>query len=139
MHLIKWDPFKELEEIRDFFEDRTRSLATTPKVNIYEENGKFNVEAMLPSFDPEEVEVNVTDEKLEINAQHKEEKEEKGKKYLKRESASSSYYRQIALPNNLDTSKAKATYKNGVLTVSIPTVELPKPKRLKIETSKEKK
>lgn len=143
MNIIRWDPFRELEEMQErlnnIFENPTREMQTnTPAMNVFEEGGNLNFELMLPNYKPDEVDIDVAKDRLTIHATHKEETENKTKKYYRREATESSFYRQVALPKNLNVDKAKATQKHGVLTVSIPMVELPKPKKLKIEAPKEK-
>ena len=144
MALIRWDPFADLHTIHSQVDDMFNQMFTgnnmqvMPATDVYTEDDKtMVVEAHLPNFTEKEVSVDVHHGALEIRAEHAE-KEEKGKdkrKYLVRES-SSTFYRRIALPERADDSHIKASFKGGVLKVSVPFKELPKPKRIAIEGGK---
>jgi HSP20 family protein len=136
--LTLWDPFREIDEMQDRMSrlfNRTLSgqaLQTGLATDIYEEDGKLVIETALPSFKEEDVEVNITQDRLEIKAEHKESHEDKKRNYLRRESSVSSYYRQFALPKDVDVDSAQASFENGVLKVGFKKAELPQPKRLQL-------
>jgi HSP20 family protein len=102
---------------------------------VYSEDNKtMVVEAHLPNFTQDEVDVAVHDHALEIKAEHHEKNEDKKKRqYLVRES-SSSFYRRIALPKQADEDAIAANFDNGVLRVTVPFKELPQPKRVAISS-----
>lgn len=140
MALMRWDPFAELNTLHDqlnsLFND---SLATqhgvrlTPITDVYsEDDTQMIVEVHLPNFADDEVNVDVHDHALEIKAEHVEsETDKKKRQYMIRES-SSSFYRRIALPKQVDEDGIKASFDKGVLKVTVPYKELPKPKRVSI-------
>ena len=140
--LTNWDPFRELdamhERINRLFDDSMRSSrilnSSVGSTDIYEEDGNVVVETSLPRFKKDEVELDIHDGRLEIKAQHKDEQSDEDKKrnYIRRESSYQSYYRQIALPKGADLDHAKADMHDGVLKITVPMKELPKPKKLQI-------
>jgi HSP20 family protein len=146
--LIQWDPFRELDEMHERMNRLfNRSLTgllpqagsvSLPATDIYEEDGKLVVETALPNFKDEEVDVSLNQDRLEIKAEHKEEKEDKKRNYLRRESSSSSYYRQFALPSDIEADSGEASFENGVLKVTFKKKELPQPKRLQLKSGKNK-
>ena len=144
--LVSWDPFRELDEMHERmtrlfdrgFNGLGSQLIAGPATDIYEEDGKLVVETALPNFKEEEVEVNLNQDRLEVKAEHKEESEDKKRNYLRRESSAASYYRQFALPKDVDVDSAKAEFKNGILTVRFDKKELPQPKRLALSGGGEK-
>jgi HSP20 family protein len=104
--------------------------------DVYSENDKeMVVEVHLPNFDEKEVNVDVQDAALVISAEHKEEEKGKNRKYLVRES-STSFYRRVALPKQADQDGVKAHFSGGVLKVTVPFKELPKPKKVAITSGK---
>lgn len=139
MFLTRLDPFKELDQMHErltrLFDETLNlggqqyAIATT---DIYEEDGKLIVESNLPGFKPEEVDVNITENRLEIKAQQSEEKETRERNYIRRESVSGSFYRQVALPGDVEIDSAKAEFEDGTLKVVFPKKELPQPKKLEI-------
>ena len=146
MAIVRWDPFAELNALHDqlnsLFSDTAgmhRGLQLAPVTDIYREGDKnMVVEVHLPDFEEKEVDVAVHDNNLEITATHEEKSEDKTKRqYLLRES-SSSYYRSIPLPKQADEGKVKAHFDKGVLRVTVPFKELPKPKKIAIETKSKK-
>ena len=106
-----------------------------PAVDIIENEMDFKVKAELAGMQPEDVEINVTDGFLTIKGEKKEEKEESGENYLRRESSYGSFQRTIALPETANTDKAEASFKNGVLSIKVPkkAEAMQKPKKLQIK------
>ncbi len=110
----------------------TPSLPTLSNTHcdIIDEGDKLAVKVDLPGVKKKDIELNVTDNSVEISAAHKEEEEEKRKNFLRKERSEVSYYRTLPLPEKVISSKAKATLTDGVLNITIPkTVPSPKPKK----------
>jgi HSP20 family protein len=142
-NLIKFDPFAELNSLqRQFFGDDWLSPIkglTVPTTDVYtKDNKELVVEAHLPNFDQDDVNIHVDNDALVIQAEKHERDEDKKKKYVVRES-SSSFYRRIALPERADADAIAARLVDGVLQVTIPLKALPEPKKVAIENSTEKK
>lgn len=136
---VRFDPFAELRAIQqrflgdDFLTD-TSSAVTYPTTDVFtEDDNRLVVEAHLPNFDKDEIEIQVDDGALVISAQRSDKDTEKnnGRKYLVRES-SSSFYRRIQLPERSDESAIKADFSNGVLKVTVPFQEIASPKKIEI-------
>lgn len=139
MSLILRDPFKELEQFQQrmteiFQGSPSDSIEGVIPVNVFEQNNMLKVEAELPRFKPEEVEVNLTKDRVEITAEHSDESEEKSKKYYHREAKYTRLYRQVGLPKGVNVDKAKAINKDGVLTIEMPLSEAIEPKKLEVES-----
>ncbi len=134
-NLVRFDPFAELSRLeRDFFEDGMFASRRTklPTTDIYTKDDKeLIVEVHLPDFDENDVSVNIDEGALVIQAEKHEKEEDKGKKYVVRES-SQSFYRRIALPQQSDQAKIAASFDKGVLTVDVPFAQLPSPKSIPI-------
>lgn len=102
-------------------------------VDVQETDTDVIVAAELPGVSKEDIELNVTSDRLEIKAEKKEEteKEEEGfRAYGKRYAG---FYRQVPLPQRVESDKAKATYKNGVLEVTLPKKEVTTSANIEIE------
>jgi HSP20 family protein len=139
--LTNWDPFRELDEMQQrvnrlFGQALQGGQWLTPPTDVYEENGKLVMEAALPNFRDDEVQVEVNQNRLEIKAEHGEQSERKDRTYLRRESSQASYYRQFALPEDVEADSADAKFENGVLTITFDRKELPRPKRLELKSGK---
>lgn len=140
--LTNWDPFRELDEMQQrmsrlFGQALQGSQWLTPATDVYEENGKLVMETALPNFREDEVDVQVDRNRLEIKAEHHEDREHKGRNYLRRESSQASYYRQFALPEDVEADSAQAKFDRGLLTITFDRKELSQPKRLQLGSGKE--
>ncbi|HEY2597699.1 MAG TPA: Hsp20/alpha crystallin family protein [Candidatus Dormibacteraeota bacterium] len=101
-------------------------------VDIAETDSGYVIKAPVPGFKPDEVEVSLSDGVLSIKAEHKEEKTERKKNYLRREVAYGNFERMIALPNDVRGDDIKAAFKNGVLQIEVPRAPKPQPKKIQV-------
>jgi HSP20 family protein len=96
------------------------------QVDLVDNGDSYTVNAELPGFTKEQVDVQINKEGVAITAECKQEKQDKRKNYLHRERAYSSLQRFIAFPEEVDPSKVDGSMKDGVLELKIPKKE-PKP------------
>lgn len=146
---FKWDPFKELEDMSErlnrlFGRPLTRSDAArepmavadwAPSVDISETDNEYVIKAEIPDVKKEDVKVTVEAGQLTIQGERKQEKEEKGKRFHRIERSYGSFMRSFTVPDNVDESKAKAEFKEGMLTLTLPKSEKAKPKSLEVKIS----
>jgi HSP20 family protein len=129
--------FKPLQRLKKFFEDWDLDLPTEtvnlPKIDIWEDEEKYVVEAELPGFDKKDIEVNITDDILTIKATRKKEEEKKDKNYYYAERSYGEFVRSVRLPSEVDKKAIKAKYNNGVLELTLPKTKEAKEKTTKIE------
>lgn len=134
--LSRFDPFAELSALqKQLFSDGLFGQARRqmPITDIYtQDDSKLTVEAHLPGFSQDDIEINVDEGALVVRAERHEKEEDKGKKYVVRES-SSSYYRRIQLPEQADQDAVAASFEEGVLHVTVPFKELPSPRKVEIK------
>jgi HSP20 family protein len=93
---------------------------------------EVKVEASLPGFKPEDVEITVEEGTLTISGESKEERKSAEGSYLLQEIRRGSFSRSVTLPTGLEADKATATFENGVLTLRIPKAEQVKPRHIRI-------
>ncbi|MBI4376970.1 MAG: Hsp20/alpha crystallin family protein, partial [Elusimicrobia bacterium] len=86
-------------------------------------NKEYIISAALPGMKKEDVHINVRNGVLTLSGERKEETEEKGKNWLKREMGYGSFQRSFILPVGVHPEDVKASYKDGVLNVSLPKLE----------------
>jgi len=104
-------------------------------VDVYQRDGKVSVEASLPGFTQEEIDVQLHEGVLSIKAEHREEKEEKDTNYYRRERRYGAVSRRIALPGIVTDTPVEATLKDGVLKVDIAVPEKAQPKSIEIKSA----
>lgn len=103
-----------------------------PKVDIFEEGDNFVVKAEIPGMKKEEIEVNLTDDMVTISGEKKKEEKVEKKDYYRLERSYGSFSRSFRLPKEVQSDKAKATFKDGVLEVKVPKTEEAKKKEKKV-------
>ncbi len=146
--LTRWNPLRELEEFQNrilgaFNPDSSRrsngqeSLTLAewmPVVDIAEDENEYLITAELPEVKKEDVKVTVENGVLTITGERKFEKQE-NKKYHRIERCYGSFARIFALPDNGDSAKVNAEFKDGVLKVRVAKSEAARPKQIEVKVS----
>ena len=141
MDLIPRRPFRDMEQWfgddwPEFFGRRHRMLfpdVRAPRMDIYETEKDVIAKVELPGVDPKDINVEVQENILKIEAKTEQKKEEQKKGYYRKEISSGFYKRAVPLPAEVIGNKAKASYSDGILKVEIPKV---KPKKSKDKSVK---
>lgn len=94
-----------------------------PEIDIKDEPKQLLIHADVPGVKKEDIDVNIKDGILTIKGHRKSEVKEEKENYLRVERSKGSFTRSFTLPDNIDTSKVKATTKNGVLEIILPKTE----------------
>ena len=142
-NLVRFDPFAQIDALQKQFFDEDWFTPMRgvhmPTTDVYTNDDKeMVVEAQLPHFSDDDVHVSIDDNYLVIQAEKREQAEDRAKKYVVRES-SSSLYRRIYLPERADSNKTKAKFSDGVLKVTVPFSKLPQSKKITIDTKPAKR
>ncbi|MBA0732447.1 hypothetical protein Gogos_016537 [Gossypium gossypioides] len=135
-----WDPFKDFPFSSPPSSLSTRSSETSAFVNTridWKETPEAHVfKADVPGLKKEEVKVEVEDDRvLQISGERNVEKEDKNDTWHRVERSSGKFMRRFRLPENAKMDQIKASMENGVLTVTIPKLEVKKPDVKSIEIS----
>ncbi len=104
-------------------------------IDLYESNDhqQYIVEATVPGFKPEEIQITAQGGQLTIHATKKQEQKQEKGGYVRRERYEGEMTRVVTLPGAIDESKVEATYEHGVLTVRIPKAEGAQPKQIPVK------
>jgi len=118
----RWPRFRpmEMEEV-------------SPSLDIFDEDGNVVIKAELPGMKKEDVEVSVTDHTMRITGEKKREEKVEKKNYYWEERSYGSFSRSFQLPSEVQTDKAEAKFKDGILEVRIPKTEEAKSKEKKVK------
>jgi len=103
----------------------------SPSINFSEKDGKYYLTADVPGMKKDDISITVQNGYLTVSGKEEETKEKKEANYYARETRYGSFSRSFPLPEEVDESKIEATYRDGVLSVSIEKSE--KSNRRKIE------
>jgi HSP20 family protein len=142
--ITRWDPFAEMATLRQTMDrlfDEPRPWRVFGNgggdvhfpIDLYETAEEVVVKASLPGVKPEDIDISVTGQLLTLRGESKEEHEEKTQNYYRRERRAGSFLRQISLPTEVDSSKADASFEDGVLHLRLPKAEAMKPKTIKVQ------
>jgi HSP20 family protein len=148
--ITPWRPMRELEEMERRFENifgrsflpaiwrrfPAVEMGWAPAIEVYEKEDKFVVKAELPGMKKEDIDISISGDTLSIKGERKAESEVKEEDYYCCERSYGSFSRSISLPSSIDTEKIEASYKDGVLEVSLPKVPEVKAKKVDISASK---
>ena len=119
------NPFEEMERAFERMGEQLEGLgpemgAGSIRIDVADTGEAFVVTADLPGFDREDIEVTLTDRRLELSAERAAEHEEAGPEYLRRERRRGTLRRSVHLPERVEREGAEAAYEHGVLTVTVP-------------------
>lgn len=140
--LARFDPFREMSSLRreierlfdeSLFRPEPSEVAPMP-LDLYEEGDNLVVKASLPGLRPEEVKLEVRGDVLHIFGETKKEEEKKERNYHLREHRYTRFERSLTLPTAVRVEQARATFDNGVLTLTLPKAEVPKTRTIPIQT-----
>ncbi len=131
--LTRFDPFRDIgglrREIERIFDPlplrNDYDLAETGSVplDIFEEGSDIVVKASIPGFKPEEIKVDVRGDVLHIIGESKKDESKKERNYHMKEHRYARLERSVVLPTEVNVDKAEATFKNGILTLTMPRSE----------------
>ncbi len=144
--LTTWPSLGRLSDLRDEIdrlfesplgETRTSQLLSgwTPALDVYEEKDHFIVKAELPGLKKEDIEVSFHDGGLSISGERKSETDHEDAEVCRAERFFGRFQRTVTLPTPVAVDKARASYKDGVLTVTLPKTEEAKPKHIDVSVS----
>jgi len=145
MAIVRWNPWNDLYDLHSQMDQLFSTLQGDPArttnggaeftslpVDIRQTDTEFVIEASVPGFKPEEVEVTFEDGLLTIRGQRSSETEEKKGQYVRRERRQASVYRQVGLPAEVRADEISASFDNGVLRITVPRAQKAQPKRIPV-------
>ena len=122
-----------LESVLDWGDEGLTKVAFSPKVDVSETKKEVKVSAELPGMEEKDISVELGDDIVTIRGEKKEEHEDKGKNWYRREQSYGSFHKVIPLQASVEGENAKAKFKKGKLTVTIPKTEEDRSKRKSIQ------
>jgi len=142
MRLVQWDPYRELVASSDEFNraisnsnaPRTEDSfgAWVPPVDIFERQDQLVIRAEVPGVRKEDMDVRIENGVLTLHGERRQETEVKEANAHRLERVYGAFTRSFSLPTTVDSAQVAATYKDGVLEVTVPKAETAKPKRVEI-------
>lgn len=147
MTVERWNPMRDLDRVQNWlnrwqeeaFDNRFwpfRFEGLELPVDVIETEKGYELKASAPGYKPEEIQVDVKDNLVTIRGEMKtQETEEKKDNYIYRERRSGSFFRQIRLPVDVDSTKVEAQLVDGVLKLDLPKSPAPATTRVQVKTN----
>lgn len=145
-----WNTFREMERMfRDFFTSPIPMVRPPrwwmtemreeiiPEVDLKETEKEFVLTAAIPGLQKDDIDIDVTTDRITVSGERKTEEEKPGVRYHLRQQSYGSFRTSYALPTDVKAEEVKATYKNGVLEVVMPKAEISEPHKVNIEEIKD--
>jgi HSP20 family protein len=135
----RWSNLRD--ELNSFFElpfwsgfARTGQLFSgwSPALDLYQSNDNVVAVVELPGMRKEDIEISLHDGTLTVSGERKLESTSNGEKAERSERYVGRFRRSVALPTRVDAGKVSATYRDGILTVTLPKAEEVKPKQIQV-------
>jgi len=137
--------FGELESLQDdmnrlFFDHGygrrgQRSWLTQPAMNVWSSGEGLVIDVELPGVDPKDVDVSLNGDELAIRGKVNTQEPRDGTTYHRHERPRGEFARTLQLPFRAEAGAVKASYRNGVLRLTVPLAEQEKPRRIAIEAA----
>jgi HSP20 family protein len=136
------DPLTDLrDQLEQFFEEPfgepNRDLgfwgAWNPAVDVYEDQDSFRVRAELPGMKKDEINITLHENTLTLSGERKE-RENAGAKSFRSERIFGRFQRTLTLPRGIEANRVTASYRDGILAVTLPKTEQSKPRQIQIKS-----
>ncbi len=139
MTVVRYVPWALLNRLhREFdqtFDAAARDATWAPAVDIHEENQRFVVRADLPGVKPADIEITTDKGVLSLRGTRQFEKRSEDGRYSRVERVNGKFVRSFTLPENVQADAIKASFKDGVLELTIPRIAKPEPRRIEVQAA----
>ena len=147
MNFVRWNPLNEMSLLQNqmnrLFDttlhgwpgDSNGTTQWTPAADIYEAENELVVNLDLPGVDPKMVDIQVQNNVLTIRGERQFEDKQNKDNFHRVERSYGPFARSFTLSTAVDADKIRASYKSGVLSITLPKAEAAKPKRIQIAVS----
>ncbi len=148
--IVRWDPFRDMLAMRGqmdrIMDDWLKEVPSGENgenggsfvrlaLDVSETENNFVVKASVPGINPDDLEINFTDNTLTIQGETKEERTDENERYHVRERRFGRFMRSMTLPVAVNSEQIDAQYDNGVLTLTLPKAEETKPRKINVRNA----
>ncbi len=144
--LWSWSGFDHLTNLRNeinslfessFSNGNSSDVFSTwaPALDVYEDNDNVIVRAELPGMKKEDISISLNEDVLTLSGERRHEKKYEGSQTSREERFFGRFSRSVSLQKKVDANQVKASYKDGILTVTLPKAEEAKPRQITVEAA----
>jgi HSP20 family protein len=138
--LASWSPFSRMSSLRDLLDSAFQLASAAPNLtsgwapplDVFEDDSKVTVQVEMAGMKKEDFDISLQDDALTISGERKSESEKREGESFRSERFFGSFSRSITLPSLVKVDEVKATYEDGVLTITLPKAEEAKPKKIQV-------
>jgi HSP20 family protein len=144
MAITRYDPVRDVSSLQNEVERMFRQAfggttassagAFSPALDVEETEDGFTLHVELPSVSPDDVEVSLEENVLTIAGERRFYEEKQADGFRRIERSFGRFHRAVRLPDRVDGEHVRATYKDGLLTVTVPKAEEAKPRRIEVQS-----
>jgi len=128
------DPWREFERLnRMFSRIPSQRSCEFPAVNLWVDSDHSVVTTEIPGIEPDDIEISVVGKSLVLGGTRREDDRKENEAYHRRERWHGQFSKTIELPFKVETAKVKATFKKGILYITLPRAEEEKPRKIDIK------
>jgi len=139
MTVVRYEPWALLNrlhrELDQTFDTVAREATWSPAVDVHEETEKFVVHADLPGVKPADIEITTDKGVLTLRGTRNFEQKQDDGRYSRVERVSGKFTRSFTLPENVQADAIKASFKDGVLELTIPKIAKVEPRRIEVQAA----
>jgi len=139
MSIVRYEPWALLNrlhrELDQTFDTVARDATWSPAVDIHEEEQRFVLRADLPGVKPSDIEITAEKGVLALRGSRNFEQKKDDGHYSRVERVSGKFVRSFTLPENVQTDAIKASFKDGVLELTIPKQAKPEPRKIEVQAA----
>lgn len=145
--IVRWSPFREMVDMQRrmdrLFEEMTGNLESNEwteagnwlALDVHDNGESYLVEADLPGFNADDIDITLHDHTLTISGEIKKEDVQEGERRILSERRYGLFRRSVRLPDAVDAENVEATYDNGVLKLALPKSEAAKPRQISVKNT----
>lgn len=116
----------------DFYPIYNRNAPSFPAMNLWADEESALITAELPGLEAKDFDLNILEDTLTISGERQSNQLPENANYHRQERSAGEFSRSLKLPYTVDTEKVKASFKEGVLEISLPRSEADRPKKIKV-------
>lgn len=147
MTIVRWDPFRELEDMSDRLSrliarprfgnggDQAVAAEWAPAVDIAETTNEYLIKVEVSEVKKEDIKIHIENGVLSLEGERKAERDDNGKRFLRTERPYGRFARSFGLPDNVDPTKVRADHRDGMLFLHVAKMAAPGTKAIDVKIS----
>jgi len=127
---LKTEKIPEMTNTNNWMEEYEGQLA----IDVYQTGNEIVIKAPVAGVKPDDIDISINDDMVTVRGERKQEKEIKQEDFYCQECYWGAFSRSVILPVNVASEKAKATFKDGILTINLPKASLARAKKIRVKS-----